>query len=125
MLKELSRPGIYLGVVSNKSGDYLRQEADFLGWTGYFGHIIGAFDAEHDKPAPDPIDLALAGSGIERGDSVWFAGDMDIDLECAVNGGCVPVLVRRNEPQKGEFAEYPPIFHVKSCLELSMLVMSL
>jgi phosphoglycolate phosphatase len=80
MLGDLKGLGIYLGVVSNKNGDVLRQEAVHLGWDGYFGRIVGAFDAPRDKPAADPVHLALVGSGIACGPGVWFAGDTDVDL---------------------------------------------
>ncbi len=118
MLEALSRDGMYMGVVSNKKGDFLRKEASFLGWDHYFGRLIGATDARRDKPAPDPVFLALDGSGHSPGNGVWFAGDAWIDLECAVNSGCVPVLVRKKAPEKGEFEDFPPTLHVESCEEL-------
>ncbi|MBE7158145.1 MAG: HAD hydrolase-like protein, partial [Rhodospirillales bacterium] len=49
-----------MGVVSNKAGDFLRREVVHLGWSGFFGPVIGAGDAPADKPAPDPILLALS-----------------------------------------------------------------
>ena len=122
MLAALAGDGIYLGVVSNKSGDLLREEATFLGWDRYFGKIIGAFDAERDKPAPDPVHMALAGSGLECGPDVWFAGDTDIDLECAANSGCTPVLVRSQPPCNGEFDEFEMALYLKGCLALSNLI---
>ena len=51
LLEELHGSGLYLAVVSNKKGDYLRKEAAHLGWDRYFGRIVGAFDAARDKPA--------------------------------------------------------------------------
>ena len=125
MLRELSGAGIYLGVVSNKKGDVLRREVVHLGWEGYFGRLVGAFDADRDKPAAEPVDLALTGSGVDRGNRVWFAGDTDIDLECAANAGCVPVLVRESAPDPTEFNAHPPVWHFKDCLALSKLVQSL
>lgn len=122
MLADLKGRGIYLGVVSNKNGDVLRQEAEHLGWGGYFGQIVGAFDAAHDKPAADPVHLALSGSGIACGPEVWFAGDTDIDLECAAISGCIPVLVRADPPCNGEFDEHPPAHYVMGCLALSNLI---
>lgn len=118
MLEQLYDNGIYLGVVSNKKGDYLRQEAAHLGWERYFGRIVGALDAAQDKPAPAPVALALDGSGILPGRAVWFAGDADIDMECAANAGCVPVLIRREAPKIDEFADFPPEWHFDACLAL-------
>ena len=125
MLGELSRSGIYLCVVSNKLGKYLREEAEHLGWGQYFGKIVGALDAPRDKPAADVVDLALEGSGIARGPEVWLAGDTEIDLECAHNAGCVPVLVRPIAPKAGEFNGFPPRSHVPDCQSLCNLVLNL
>ena len=122
LLYRLHADGTYLGVVSNKKGDYLRKEAAHLGWDAYFGHIIGAFDAEADKPAIAPVEMALAGSGIARGDDVWFVGDADVDMECATRAGCVPVLVRAEAPRNGEFGAYPPAKYVRDCIALSNLL---
>ncbi|MGY9014340.1 MAG: HAD family hydrolase, partial [Rhodospirillales bacterium] len=49
-LVALKKEGIYLAVVSNKKGNYLRQEVTHLGWDTFFGQIVGALDAEQDKP---------------------------------------------------------------------------
>lgn len=125
LLVELAAAGIYLGVVSNKKGDYLRREAAHLGWTPFFAQLVGAFDAPRDKPSVDPVQMALRGSGIAPGGSVWFAGDADIDLECAMNSGCVPVLVRKTPPEPDEFMDHCPVLHVDSCMALLKVVMNL
>ena len=93
VLSWLATTGIYLAVVSNKAGGYLRAEAQRLGWDKYFGSIIGATDAEQDKPAIAPVQMALNGSGIEAGSDVWFAGDGAIDVQCAINSGLTPVVL--------------------------------
>jgi phosphoglycolate phosphatase len=107
LLTALKDGGAYLGVVSNKKGDILRREANHLGWQGYFGRLVGAFDAARDKPARDPIDLALSGSGVSCGRDVWFVGDTEIDMECARTAGCVAVLVL-DESYTDDFARFPP-----------------
>ncbi len=55
MLRSLVEQGIFLGVVSNKTGAFLRREVACLGWSGFFGSIIGAGDAAADKPACEPV----------------------------------------------------------------------
>jgi phosphoglycolate phosphatase len=126
MLAALAGQGLYLGVVSNKNGDLLRREADHLGWTRYFGRLVGATDAAHDKPAPDPVHLALKGSGIPAGEAVWFVGDAPIDMECARAAGCVAVLVGDTREATGEISSEavsaPPDFHVADCAALVGLV---
>ncbi|MBL4719709.1 MAG: HAD hydrolase-like protein, partial [Alphaproteobacteria bacterium] len=52
LLASLDALGISLFVISNKTGKYLRREAEHLAWSGYFGQLIGAGDAARDKPAP-------------------------------------------------------------------------
>ncbi|MEE9318452.1 MAG: HAD family hydrolase [Rhodospirillales bacterium] len=125
MLEALHRKGIHLAVLSNKKGDYLRKEARHLGWDRYFGAMIGALDAEKDKPSPEPVDLALKGSGIERGPEVWIVGDADIDLECAHNAGCTPILVREQAPGPGELDTHPPARHFPDCDALCKFVINL
>lgn len=125
MLHALRERGIYLGVVSNKRGTFLRKEAEVLGWTGLFGAVIGANDAEADKPSPAPVRMALNGSGIEPGAGVWFVGDSHIDLHCAVNSGCVPVLMRPEPPRPGEFDAHPPTYHLENCASMVTLVREL
>ena len=79
MLAAFHEAGLYLGVVSNKTGEYLRREADHLGWDRYFAKLVGATDAEEDKPAAAAVEMALEGSAIACGPEVWFVGDGAID----------------------------------------------
>jgi phosphoglycolate phosphatase len=125
MLRVLREEGVYLGVVSNKRGGFLRKEAEVLGWTGFFGGLVGANDAEADKPSPAPVKLALNGSGIEPGAHVWFVGDSPIDMHCAMNSGCIPVLMRNEPIRPGEFDAHPPVYHLENCASMVTLVREL
>ena len=117
--------GIYLGVVSNKMGDHLRKEVVHLGWQKYFGQIIGATDAARDKPALEPVEMALQGSGTIAGPNVWFVGDTEIDMECGHNAGCIKILVLESPLTDGEFKNFRPDKHLMNCGELSTLVSGL
>lgn len=121
LLTYLNESGIYAGVVSNKKGDFLRAEAENLGWTRHFGKIVGAFDAERDKPDPAPVLMALEPAGHAPGADVWFIGDADIDILCGWNTGCRTVLVRPEPPENGEFGDHPPDLAVTSCSHLCKL----
>jgi phosphoglycolate phosphatase len=107
LLSGLSAEGIFLGVVSNKTGTLLRREAEQIGWSRYFGTVVGAGDAAVDKPDAAPVRLALAPSGVEAGETVWFVGDTGVDMECARNSGCVPVLLG-GEPASEELLGCAP-----------------
>lgn len=122
LLESLAAKGVYLAVVSNKMGDHLRREAAHLGWSGHFARLVGATDAALDKPDIAPVRMALAGSGVEPGGSVWFVGDTEIDMECAQNAGCVPVLIRETAPKPPEFRKYSPTAHFSDCTTLAALV---
>ena len=107
MLHSLVGQGIFLGVVSNKTGPLLRREVAQLGWSRFFGSVVGAGDAATDKPACEPVHLALAPSGIPAGEDVWFVGDTAVDMECAKNSGCVGVLLGE-AMSEDEFARFAP-----------------
>ncbi len=118
LIAALARRGVYLGVVSNKMGKNLRREARHLGWERYFSRLVGATDAARDKPAIEPVELALSGGGVRRGADVWFVGDTSIDLECAHNAGCTAILVRETPPGREEFGKFPPQAHFSNCTRL-------
>lgn len=115
--------GLRLGVVSNKRGRLLRLEAAKLGWDRYFDSLVGANDAARDKPAPEVVEFALAGSGVAPGPHVWFVGDTDIDMLCAHNSGCSAVLLRAERPADDEFSGLSPVRHVSDCKSLVDLVL--
>ncbi len=108
LLENLNERGLYVGVVSNKNGEYLRREVRHLAWTAFFGRTVGAGDAVEDKPAIAPVELALSGSGIGRSGAVWFIGDAAIDMECAIRAGCTPVLRTTPDEPEEAFRDWPP-----------------
>jgi len=122
LLEALTAKRVYMGVVSNKMGDHLRREAEHLGWAHHFGRLVGATDAPRDKPAAEPVHLALEGSGIGPDGSVWFVGDTEIDIECALNAGCFAILVRETPAAAGEFEKYAPHACFSDCRALAALV---
>ncbi len=130
MLELLAGEGVYLGIVSNKKGDYLRREAEQLGWTGYFSKVIGAMDATEDKPAVAPVEMALDGSGIGRSPEVWFVGDADIDVECARNAGLTAIILHRDNetsltPAGAASSSLGENLSLSGCMELAQLVQDL
>ena len=103
----------------------LRREAAHLGWACYFARLVGAADAAADKPDPAPIHLALEGSGIAAGPAVWYVGDTAVDMECALNAGCVPVLVGPAKPEDAEFSRHRPQVAFDDCSGLFLHIRTL
>lgn len=124
MLKSLKAADLVLAVVSNKRGSFLRKEAEEIGWAPLFTTLVGADDAIADKPDSAPVHMALDGTGVPPGPDVWFVGDSPIDILCAVNARCTPILMRPHPPYEGEFAHKPARF-LPGCRELADLVREL
>ncbi len=123
LLDDLYNDGVSLFVVSNKTGGYLRREADALGWTRYFKRLVGAQDASADKPNRACIDFALDGTLITPGPDVWFLGDAAIDMRCALAADCTPILVG-TPPEDEDFSDARPNCHVEDLNEFFKLYLS-
>lgn len=111
-LKTLAaKPEIYVALVSNKTGNSLREEVAHVGFGKYFRKVIGALDAKEDKPSAEPVHMALDGTGIKPSEEVWFVGDSVTDMECAHNSGCLPVFYGDRDINDGSFVHCPPRHH--------------
>jgi phosphoglycolate phosphatase len=110
---------VVAGVVSNKKGDFIRREIDHFGWTPRLAAIVGAGEAPQDKPAADPLLLAISLSNVkENMNSIWYVGDSETDMLCAKNAGCVSVLIDSGHNNEW-VARYEPALQVKNCTELA------
>ncbi|MBI3420389.1 MAG: HAD family hydrolase [Proteobacteria bacterium] len=108
LLDFLTEHGVRLAVCSNKAGLCLRREVKHLGWRRYFISILGAQDAEKDKPDCAPVRLIQRLNGLEDcgREDVWFVGDTVSDMQCAGCAGVLPVGL-------GEGAKENPAFMPK------------
>ncbi|MBL0897864.1 MAG: HAD family hydrolase [Reyranella sp.] len=122
LLAHCQSRGCYVAVVSNKVGVNLRAELAHLGWGKWVSRAVGAKDAARDKPAPDPIFMALDGTGIAPDETVWMVGDSLADLKCAYAAGCLPVLVGGTDPLPAALLEHPPRLRARNCHELVALL---
>ncbi len=118
VLERLSPTTTFTAIVSNKTGPYLRDEVTHLGWLHHFDKVVGATDADKDKPDPDPIYFALEGTGIEPGEDVWMIGDSETDLECAINAGCRPIFFGDGDFHERFLSLHPNITRLKNHQEL-------
>ncbi len=104
----LRENGTNTGVVSNKRHERLAADVASLGWDTVFKTVVGAGKAQRDKPAADPLSLAVEESGYEGPISrVWYVGDTITDMECAAASGVTAVFV---EHGMGDFKD---VSHLK------------
>ncbi|MGV8949349.1 MAG: HAD family hydrolase [Candidatus Paracaedibacter sp.] len=116
LLQVLKEMGIPLGVVSNKNSIFLRKEVSHLGWETYFKVLVGAGDALRDKPAADPILLALETLKVPASTEVWMVGDAPVDWDCAKAAGCQAIAIgNRFEPSPSVFVS------IENCWELKKI----
>jgi phosphoglycolate phosphatase len=93
LIEFLGKQNILIFVISNKTGEALRLETNHLEINNKFFSVVGAGDADFDKPNRATVDLALKGSNLNlQKDLIWFVGDTITDIECAINSGCRPIL---------------------------------
>ena len=121
--KEILKTAKELGFVnilaSNKAGPILRNEVSAMGVADYFDRLIGAEEAEEDKPSKIFTDTALA--GIEA-DKIISIGDGKADIQMAHNyAGGIGILVWTN-PNGVEFAEIKPDYAVENLEKASEIL---
>jgi phosphoglycolate phosphatase len=120
LLEYLRRNGVTLGVVSNKRHKYLSREIEHLGWQDFFSAIVGAGEAEQDKPAAAPLVKAGDSAGKKVSD-MWYVGDGETDLQMAKNAGCPAVLVLHGEKKEDLIGAYKPLLVANDCAHLREL----
>ena len=92
ILQKLQSNSIPVLIISNKYGPELRKEVKQLKWEKYFANVVGSTDALEDKPSSMPVLLALSVTELEPTKDIWFVGDTDVDMNCAINSGCTPIF---------------------------------
>lgn len=125
LVSDVHRRGIPQSVVSNKQGNYIRAEAAHMNWTTYFHALIGAGDAERDKPDPAPISLAMEGIGFGPSLDVWFVGDAYVDVSIARNAGLTSILIHPDPESSDEFNDFPPDAYFTNLVEFSSFLKAL
>lgn len=118
VLETLREKNIYTAIVSNKKGPILRKEVEALNWGKYMQRIIGSLDAVQDKPALEPVHMALDKLQTIDKSTILFVGDSIVDIECAVKFGCKPVLFGDKVAAPNVDSLYPGYAHVVNHKEL-------
>lgn len=112
------------GIVSNKTGRFLRAEVAHLGWADFFATVVGAGDAAADKPDPASILLALRNLSVVASREIWYFGDTASDMQAARAAGITAVLVG-DASHDGGVARAAPDRHFPSAHALAAHLRSL
>lgn len=124
MLKTFYEMKIFMGIASSKVGPMLRKEIAYFGWEKYLPGVVGAGDAEKDKPGKEAALFALSGTNIELGEEVWVVGDLPIDVEFARKVGATSIVMNSSLSNNDEFGDHAPDWFVDSCEDLPPFVRS-
>jgi phosphoglycolate phosphatase len=124
-LETISSLNIPMMIVSNKINTLLNQEVELLNWNKYFCRIVGSQDTPEDKPHSSPVYLALDSVNLSPSKDVWLIGDSTIDVKCAFNSGCHPILFGDKEEFDPEEFKNIEIDHVTTHKELKNLFNSI
>lgn len=122
LLERLQTLGIPTGIVSNKRHGFLLREIEHLGWAHLIRVSVGAGVAEKDKPAADPLLLALGQAGLAAGPDVWYVGDSETDMLTAQAAGCTAVLVRHHHDNEHLIAAHNPPHVFADCRSLQAFI---
>ena len=102
ILEKARKMGFLSVVVSKKMRYIIHREAQFFMLENELTRIVGSGDAREDKPSVVAIKTALEGLDI---DQIIVIGDAEVDMKMAKEAGAVSILLRKKEPQPGEFAD--------------------
>ena len=126
-LADVASSGLLMGVISNKTGHFLRKEIACLGWQRFFNVEVGAGDCAHDKPHPDVARFALDQFPHSFApDQIWYIGDTPLDIKFAQAAGMTSVLIAPEKPSLNEPAldDPEPAYYFSSIQGLHHLIMS-
>ncbi len=116
ILEWFASAGIPCGVVTNKKGSLVSAEIESFGWGKYFVSVVGAGEAEADKPSAAPLLLALEQAGIACPmEKILYVGDTDNDLLCAQSAGAHSILIAEAAEYSALSAAHKIDTHFDSC----------
>lgn len=97
-MKLCQNKGIDLYVVSNKERKLLLKEISYCFPDMKFKKVLANGDAPHNKPAPDPVFVALNDVSYPiNTKNVFLVGDSKQDTECAFNASVFSVLLGKGK----------------------------
>lgn len=108
-LSLLKSRNIPMGIVSNKKSEIIERELYHLQWEHYFPSVIGAGEADEDKPSAAPLQMAMDRVGLSPTKHVvWYVGDTENDLACAQAAGCPALFLTGHADTEKLIKKYEP-----------------
>jgi len=90
VLSELRELGIKLGILTNRSREFLDKELEIVdsgSWAPFFDSTVSGGDTVQLKPSPAPVFRALQDFEATPGADVWYVGDSASDTISAKTAG--------------------------------------
>ncbi len=120
ILKTLKQLGIPCGVVTNKKQELVSAEIKNFGWQDHFVSVVGAGEAEADKPSPAPLLLAIERADLNLpANDIWYVGDTDNDLVCSNEAGVKTILIAPQPQTADLLANHKVDLHKNNCSEFA------
>lgn len=95
LLSELRKLGIKLGILTNRSREFLDKELETIEqgtWAALFDGTVSGGDTSHLKPSPAPVYRALKDFEAAPGSDIWYVGDSVSDTISAKTAGITNVF---------------------------------
>ena len=95
ILSELRDQGIGLGILTNRSREFLDKELEAIEqgtWVAFFDSTVSGGDTYPLKPSPDPVFRALRDFEAMPGADVWYVGDSKSDTISAKAAGITSIF---------------------------------
>lgn len=114
VLEFLHGQGVVMGIVSNKKASFITEEIRHAKLDKYFSVLVGAGEAQEDKPSAAPLFLALQKANIDHIQSdIWFVGDTENDLACAKESNTKAIFYEDGHQDPKLIDQYQPYFVFK------------
>ena len=116
VLRWLQGHGIPCGIVTNKKRSLVEAEIGHYGWAQYFVSVVGAGEAEHDKPSHLPLRLAVERAELSLNPSdIWYVGDTENDLACGDGYGAHNIFIEDGRAYHEMEARFAISLHMPNC----------
>ena len=95
VLRELKSMNLLLGVLSNRSREFLEREISNVeghDWNYLFNTLVCGDDVAHRKPAPDLILKACQNINLIPHTHIWYVGDSTTDIIAANNANVTAIF---------------------------------